>query len=312
MKELITSHLRALIAQGSLAIRSQFVAKNDVEESQFWSMDPLGEDTKYSPLKGLVRKYDNRVLWKVSYRCAAHCQFCTRARQVGSKEGDLTGRDVQHGLEYLCSHPEIDDVILSGGDPLFTPRQTLRILNGLAQIETVRVVRIGTRLPIHSPASLKTTLVTRLLKRVREISLEKAVYILLHVNHPDELTPEVQETIKLLEQKSTSVLSQTVFLHGINDNVRVLQRLFNELYYLGVRPYNIYRCDYVRGLERFVCNVQTERHIMTELRRTVSGIALPTYVVDVPGSGKLPVPLEFWDVPDITRCRDFDNNDINL
>jgi len=206
----------------------------------------------------------------------------------------------------------VDDVILSGGDPFYTPPQTIRILRGLMEVESVRVIRIGTRLPVHSPQSIWTPPVTKLLDLVEKVALKKTFFFLIHVNHPDELAPETREALKLLRQTGIPVLSQTVFLRGINDNVEVLGQLFRELYYLGIVPYYIYRCDYVRGLERFVCDLAVERKIMTELRKILSGIALPTYVVDVPGVGKLPVPLEFWDVSNPEQCRDFEGNVINL
>lgn len=140
----------------------------------------------------------------------------------------------------------------------------------------------------------------------------KPIFLLLHVNHPDELTTEVLASLALIKSQCTGILSQSVFLRGINDDVDILTRLFRKLYHSGIIPYYIYRCDYVRGLEHFVCDLSCERRIMTELRRTLSGIALPTYVVDVPGCGKLPVPLDFWEVPDIRKCIDFLGNIIRL
>ncbi len=313
MEQRITPYLQRLIDSGSTALLAQFRAIADKNGlSTFDSEDPLGEESRYSPVKGLVHKYKNRVLWKVSYRCAAHCQFCTRIRQIGSSEGDLGDGDINQGIEYLRSHPKVDDVILSGGDPLYTPLQTTRILGGLMGVESVRVIRIGTRLPVHSPQSMWTPPVTKLLDLAEKVASEKTFFFLVHVNHPDELAPETRKALKLLRQTGIPILSQTVFLRGINDDMGVLGQLFRELYYLGMIPYYIYRCDYVRGLERFVCDLAVERKIMTELRKTLSGIALPTYVVDVPGMGKLPVPLEFWDVPNPEQCRDFDGNIISL
>ena len=312
MEERITPHLQGIIRNDSQAVKIQFEVLDQREEEILWESDPLGEESHYSPIKGLVHKFENRVLWKVSYRCAAHCQFCTRSRQIGSSEGDLTDEDISSCLNYISSHPEVDDVILSGGDPLYTPHQTMLIIEGLKHIPTVRVVRIDTRLPVHAPASMKSRPLVDLMEKVRIAMEEKSLYLLLHVNHSDELVPETREAIKNLRRMGIPLLSQSVFLKDVNDNVEILAALFRELYYLGVIPYYIYRCDYVCGLERFICDFEKEREIMTQLRIMLSGIAMPTYVVDVPGRGKLPVPLKFWDVPYPDKCVDFDNNPINL
>ena len=270
MKERITPHLRGIIRNGSQAVKIQFEIIDQQEREILSESDPLGEESRYSPIKGLVHKFDNRVLWKVSYRCAAHCQFCTRSRQ------------------------------------------TMLIIEGLKHIPTERVVRIDTRLPVHAPASMKSRPLIDLMEKVRIAMEEKSLYLLLHVNHSDELIPETREAIKNLRRMGIPLLSQSVFLKDVNDNVEILAALFRELYYLGVIPYYIYRCDYVCGLERFICDFEKEREIMTQLRIMLSGIAMPTYVVDVPGRGKLPVPLKFWDVPYPDKCVDFDNNPINL
>lgn len=132
----------------------------------------------------------------------------------------------------------------------------------------------------------------------------------MHVDHPDELTSETVNALARLRRIGLILLSQTVFLKGINDDEGSLKKLFESLYHLGVIPYYIFRCDSVAGLERFVCNIQDERRIMTNLCRELSGIAVPTYVVDVPGRGKIPVPLEFWDGVDLSQCRDFDGERI--
>lgn len=308
----VISHLRKEGGRGVEDLTTKPKKTAGISQPLFELEDPLGEESHYSPVKGLVHKYKNRVLWKVSYRCAVHCQFCTRMRQIGSSDGDLKRSDIDLGMEYLRSHPEVDDVILSGGDPLYTPDQTIHILEGLMGIKTIRVVRIGTRLPVHSPQSIQTPHVGRLLECVAKMMSEKTFFFLVHINHPDELTVDVRGALRTLKRTTATLLSQTVFLKGINNDISVLETLFRELYYLGVIPYYIYRCDYVRGLERFVCDLAQERKIITELRVILSGIACPAYVVDVAGVGKLPVPLGFWKVPQIDRCHDFSGNIINL
>lgn len=312
MKEKITPHINKLIEKGSQAVKLQFKQSSDNCKVLFPDSDPLGEESRYSPIKGIVHKFKNRILWKVSYRCAAHCQFCTRRRQIGTADGDLTEIDIKLGLDYIAGHPEVDDVILSGGDPFYTPQITMRIIEGLAKIQSVKIIRIGTRLPIHAPKSLETSLQKKLLKKLSRIAKKQPLFILLHIEHPDELTAETIKAINLLERTGAILLSQTVFLRNINDDKDILEKLFVSLYHLGIMPYYIYRCDYVKGLERFVCPIEKEQRIMTELRRNLSGIAVPTYVVDVPGTGKIPVPLAFWKGIDLSECTDFNDKNIVL
>ncbi len=313
MREKTTPHLQQIIANGSTAIARQFLRDGVSEnEETFGTSDPLGEESLYSPVKGIVHKFGNRALIKVSYRCSAHCLFCTRARQVGDPSGDLSEEDIDNCISYVHDHSEIDDVILSGGDPFVTPAITFKLLSFLATMGNVKVIRIGTRLPVHDPHCFKNNPVLELVKGVNLISGSKPVYVLVHINHPDELVPETRDTLVLLRKNCTALLSQSVFLNQINDSVEILGRLFKELYHLGVLPYYIYRCDSVSGLGRFICPLEKERHIMTELRRTLSGIALPTYVVDVAGRGKIPVPLDFWGGVDTSKCVDYDGQIIEI
>lgn len=311
MKEKITPHLQRKICDGSNAIARQFQIQSDSSDNVD-SDDPLGEETLFFPVKGIIHKYPNRVLWKTTYCCAAHCRFCTRIRQIGSSDGDMGDNDITSALCYIKSHPEIDDVILSGGDPLVVPQISMRIIAGLRSILSVRVVRIGTRLPVHSPKSIDSPHVRRLLKELQACSDNFQTYVLIHVNHPNELDYEVVDAIRTIRAYGFPILSQTVFLKTVNDKEETLEELFKKLYYMGVTPYYIYRCDYVKGLEPFVCDIEREREIMTALHKRMSGIALPRYIVDVEGIGKIPVPLGFWDVPDIKCCRDYQGKAIKL
>jgi len=233
--------------------------------------------------------------------------MCTRIRQIGSEEGDLTDADVETAIAYLHTHPEIDDVILSGGDPLYAPVTCLNIIERLASVRSVKVVRIGTRLPIQSPSSMRSPRVIRTLEALRDRRAQFTSYVLVHINHPDEIDEETRGALTTLRDFGFSVLSQTVFLCGVNDNADILEMLFKQLYQIGVIPYYIYRCDYVAGLEHYVCSIESERSLMTALHSRMSGIAIPLYVADLAdGVGKIPVPLGYWNVPDITSCSDFD------
>jgi len=311
MQEKITKHLLTLINNGSQAIKNQFVYPSEMSKTIF-PEDSLGEESKYSPVKGIVHKYKNRVLWKVSFRCAAHCQFCTRRRQIGSEIGDLTQEDIDNAIIYISSIPVIDDVILSGGDPFVTPNITTLILERLYQVKNIKVIRIGTRLPIQLPESFNSSAVQELLKIISFVNKSIPIYMQIHVNHPDELCTGAINSIKRIKKTGVIILSQTVFLREINDDVNILRKLFTSLYKIGVLPYYIYRCDYIKGLESYICPIENEKKIMTEIRRQLSGLATPLYIIDVPGKGKVPVPLNFWKNIDTNSCKDFDGELIDL
>lgn len=292
MKEKLTPYLRTL--QHDAAIGRQYLAGNEADgQANTLYNDPLGEDS-HEVVKGLAHKYPNRALVKVSYQCAAHCRFCTRIRQIGDPSGTLTSENMVQIADYLQAHEEIDDVILSGGDPFYTPKLTMELLGMLAAVPSIKVFRIGSRMALQSPASFHTPLVGDLMSVIAGIAATRPFYILLQINHPAELTPEALGAIALLRKLPVTLLAQTVFLKGINDSYEVLHSLFRQLYYCGIQPYYLYRCDAVNGLEHFVVDRDTELQIATKLKATLSGIACPTYVVDVAnGYGKIPVPLPF-------------------
>lgn len=295
MKERITPHLWALIKAGSKAMRKQFVKiKQKPWRKKFSTLDPLGEEEKFSPVKGLVHKYRCTALIKTSNYCAAHCQFCTRCRDIGTARGNLSKEDINNIVSYIKDHPEIYDVILSGGDPFFTPNVTYKLLEELEPIKTVRVIRIGTRLPVHSPKSFNMNKGLRdVLEKLEKMSrFNCPIIVLVHFNHPDELTKDTEDVIWMLRSRGISVLSQTVFLRGINDDAKILEDLFTKLHKIGVLPYYIYRCDYVSGLEHFVVPFMKEVKIMIQLWKRIPGLALPQYIFDAPGGrGKIRIPF---------------------
>lgn len=286
MKEKVTPFLRRL--SGIPALRNQYYMSAEESGAGDYN-DPLMEDA-HEVVKGLVHKYRNRALIKVSYQCAAHCRFCTRIRQIGNPAGTLEQHDMQPILDYLRSHPEIDDVILSGGDPLYTPALTGMLLDGLRKIDSVKVLRIGTRLPFQLPGAFTSRALLELLEQVDELGRKMPFYLLVHIAHPDELTPESLAVLKQLRKLKVTLLSQTVFLKGINDDFETLYSLFRKLYHLGVIPYYLYHCDAVKGLEHFRGDMAAEKLIAERLRAELSGIGCPLFVEDVEnGYGKMPV-----------------------
>lgn len=309
MREKLTKYLKELSANKNIG-KQYLVEEYSIQDGHVYT-DPLMEDD-HEVVKGLIHKYKNRALIKVSYHCAAHCRFCTRIRQIGTDTGTLTDADIDNIIAYLVAHPEIDDVILSGGDPFYTPHITEALLTKLKDIESVKVLRIGTRLPVQSPISFSSKPILRLLELVKQVASEKPFYILVHIEHPDELTPEVLSLFKTLRQQCVTLLSQTVFLKGINDDVETLYQLFRTLYHNGVTPYYLYHCDKVAGLENFAVPLEAEIEIATELHRRLSGIACPRFVIDVNnGYGKLPVPLAYFSA-DVTVASDIVGTSIRL
>lgn len=289
MKEKVTPFLKKLLDKPSIFKQYIINTQAVIDTSLAVYNDPLLEDS-HEPIKGLIHKYKNRALIKVSYQCAAHCRFCTRIRQIGNPEGTLSESDIDHIITYLHHHPEIEDVILSGGDPFYTPKLTSYLLDQLKDIDSVKVIRIGTRLPFHNPKSFQTPLLKKLLTEIDQIGKTKPFYILIHVEHPDELTDESRACVQQLRNIKVTLLSQTVFLKDINDEVEILYTLFKNLYYMGVQPYYLYHCDQVKGLESFMGDIEKEKKIATQLRARLSGIATPLFVEDIEnGYGKIPI-----------------------
>lgn len=253
----------------------------ELEDRTGWE-DPLNEE-HLSPVPNLVHRYRNRVLWLVSSECAVHCRFCTRKRRWQNPQ-PLTEEGFQEGLKYIAAHREIRDVLLSGGDPLLLPLPRLEaILRSLRQITHVEVIRIGSRLPCVLPHGITTTL-TGMLARYHPI------YLNLHFNHPRELTPEANRACHLLADAGIPLGSQTVLLRGVNDQAEVLGELFQSLLRARVRPYYLMQMDLIQSAAHFRTPILTGLEILAALRNRISGMAIPHYVVDLPGGrGKVPL-----------------------
>lgn len=301
----ISQHLRK-IAESSKAVRRQFFPskeENCFSERAF--IDPLLED-KFSPVKGLCYKYSKRVLVELTMDCASFCRFCTRRRKVSDiKKGLLAKKDIKKIADFIKSNPKINEVIFSGGDPLTVPDLLAFSLKKFSQLPRIKIIRIHTRVPVSDPGLLSKK-VLRAVSAIKKLP----VYLSIHFEHPDELTQETIEAIRALRKTGAILLSQSVFLKGVNDSRKTLERLFTKLTELGIRPYYIYHCDPVRGAEHFIVPLEKEVRIMTKLRKVLSGLAFPSHVIDSPnGSGKIPVPLNFWQF-DKSRFNDFNEKKI--
>jgi lysine 2,3-aminomutase len=304
MLEKRSKHIEEL-AKSEPAVARQFLAS---EEERLLSIgearDPLCEEL-HQPIRGLVHKYANRVLCLLTAECASYCRFCTRRRMVSDVEqGRMTEDDIERWVGYISSRPEVKEVIISGGDPLVVSEDLFSFaIKKLSSPETVKVLRVGTRVPVSDPALLTESKLESIASAVQP------VYVGIHFEHPAEITPETVSACERLRKVGAILYSQTVFLAGVNDDYDVLYELFSRLIEIGVRPYYLYRCDPVEGAGHFRVDFEKEREIATKLRANLSGLACPTYVIDSPnGNGKIPVPLGFWEV-DYSRYHDFQGDE---
>lgn len=246
-------------------------------------VDPCGEDS-HMPVPGLVHRYPDRVLLLVTDRCASYCRYCTRSRVVsGAGEQELSV-DLEGAYGYLEKHPEVRDVLLSGGDPLLLSDSKLdSILSRLRKIPSIEFVRIGSRIPIFLPQRITPALVGMLKKH-------HPLFLSIHANHPKELTAEVRTGLERLADAGIPLGNQSVLLRGVNDRAEILKELFHKLLLCRVRPYYLYQCDLITGSAHLRTTIREGQELMEQLRGHTTGYAVPTYVVDGPGGGgKIPI-----------------------
>ena len=250
--------------------------------------DPLHEDED-SPVPGIVHRYPDRVLFLVTGTCSTYCRYCTRSRMVGHQGNHcLDTGQWEKGIEYVAAHPEVRDVLLSGGDPLTMADEQIEwLLMRLRMIPHVELIRIGTKAPAVLPQRITPALV-KMLKRYHPL------WISIHATHPDELTPEMSQACMRLADAGIPLGSQTVLLSGINDDVETMKRLVHGLLKIRVKPYYLYQCDPIPGSSHFRTPVAKGLEVIRGLRGFTTGYAVPTYVVDAPGGGgKIPLLPEY-------------------
>lgn len=248
--------------------------------------DPLAED-RDSPARNIVHRYPDRCLFLISAECASYCRFCTRKRKVGDPL-KINSNYINEGIKYIRDHQEIRDVVLSGGDPLVLSDHRLEsVLQQLRAIRHLEIIRIGSRVPCFLPHRITPELAAMLRKY-------HPLYMNVHFNHPDEMTPLAMEALGRLADAGIPLGNQTVLLKGVNDNPQVMRRLMQKLLMARVRPYYIYQADMVFGTEHFRTTVQKGLEIIRALRGWTSGLAVPHYVIDAPGGGgKIPLLPEY-------------------
>jgi lysine 2,3-aminomutase len=247
--------------------------------------DPLGEE-RLSPVPGVVHRYPDRVLLKLTHVCPVYCRFCFR-REVVGPGGPQALSDAALGaaLEYIAGNPGIWEVILTGGDPLvLSPRRVAEVTRRLSAIDSVKVLRWHTRVPAVDPGRVTESLAAAL------GSPTKAVYVALHANHPRELTPAVRAACARLIDAGIVMVSQTVLLRGVNDDPETLAQLMRAFVECRIKPYYLHHPDLAPGTGRFRLTIAEGQAIVRQLRGRLSGLAQPTYVLDIPGGyGKVPV-----------------------
>lgn len=246
-------------------------------------LDPLHEDHD-SPVPGLTHRYPDRVLFLITDMCSMYCRHCTRRRFAGQKDGEMKLENIDRAIEYIRNHEEVNDVLLSGGDAFMVSDQRIEyILKKLREIDHVQVIRFGTRTPVVMPQRVTDDLVNMLKKY-------HPIWVNTHFNHAQEITEESKKAIDRLVDAGIPVGNQSVLLKGVNDCVHVMRKLVKGLIAIRVRPYYIYQCDLSFGIEHFRTSVSKGIEIIEGLRGHISGLAIPTFVVDGPnGGGKIPV-----------------------
>lgn len=248
--------------------------------------DPL-EEERDAEVPGLTHRYPDRVLFYVNYQCAIYCRYCTRKRKVGDPSS-ISRENIRKGIEYIRNHPEVRDVILSGGDPLVLKDEQLdEIIGQLRAIPHVELIRIGTRIPSVLPQRVTPKLCETLQKH-------HPIYLMVHFSHPRELTPESKRACDLLANHGFPMFNQTVLLRGVNDDPKVMKDLFVGLLKFRVKPYYLYMGDLVNGAAHFRTDLKKGIEIMEALRGHTSGLAIPYLVIDTPGGGgKVPILPEY-------------------
>ena len=304
----VTPEMLGLIDRSDLAndpIARQFVpsaAETEVAPEEL--ADPIGDEAR-SPVKGIVHRYPDRVLLKPVHVCPVYCRFCFRREKVGPGGEALSGAELEAALAYIRARPAIWEVILTGGDPLMlAPRRLGELIAALDAIEHVAVIRLHSRVPIVDPDRVTGELVSAL-KPPRA-----ALWLGVHCNHARELAPSTRAALGRLADAGIPLLGHTVLLAGVNDTVETLEQLMRALVTARVKPYYLHHPDLVRGTGHFRVSIARGQELMRALRSRLSGLAQPTYVLDVPGGhGKVPVGPGYLggylgDDPDALLVRD--------
>jgi len=283
----LTPAMRAAVATAGDPVAAQFVpTAQELITRPEERADPIG-DAVHSPVPGLTHRYPDRAILHITKTCDVYCRFCFRRETVG-ETGPLPEADLAQALAYIAATPQLREIILTGGDPLtLSPRRLEDVLARLSAIPHITTLRFHSRVPVVAPERISPALVG-LLRAQRP-----AVWVVLHTNHVQELTPPARAAIARLIEGGVPMLSQSVLLKGVNDSHEALRDLFRALQDLRVKPYYLHHCDLAPGTSHFRTTIAAGRALMAGLRGHLSGAALPTYVLDIPGGfGKVPITAD--------------------
>jgi lysine 2,3-aminomutase len=284
----ISPAMRALIGAPDDPIGRQFIP--DVSElvtAPHESADPIGDDA-LSPIKGVVHRYPDRALLKPLLICPVYCRFCFRREHVGPDGGVLTDTELQAAYAWFAAHPAVTEVILTGGDPLMlSPRRLRGIIATLSAMPHIQTIRIHSRVPVADPERLTDELAAAM-------ETDRSLWLVVHANHAREFTPAAGQALRRVRALGIPVLGQSVLLRGVNDSSEALEALFRAMIAHRVKPYYLHQLDPAPGTARFHVPIEEGRALLETLRGRVTGLAWPTYVLDIPGGfGKVPIGPDY-------------------
>lgn len=288
----IPAHLANLIDKNNLTtdpIAKQFIPTVDeLTISANELVDPIG-DNSFTKVKGIIHRYPDRCLFAPVQVCPVYCRFCFRRETVGTEHATLNPQELEAAYDYIAANTKLWEVILTGGDPLILKPKVLKnIFTRLNAIPHVEVIRIHTRVPMITPERITPEMIAAL-------SSKKAVYIIIHTNHPNEFTEQAITACSELIDAGIPLLSQTTLLKGVNDTIEVLSNLMRLLIKNRIKPYYLHQGDLARGTAHFRTTLEQGQLLIKQLRGRFSGLCQPTYVVDIPGGfGKVPLGPHYW------------------
>ncbi|MBC7799665.1 MAG: lysine-2,3-aminomutase-like protein, partial [Gemmatimonadaceae bacterium] len=284
----ITDAMRALIGDPSDPIGRQFIPDPaELLTAPHERTDPIGDDA-LSPIPGVVHRYADRALLKPLLICPVYCRFCFRREHVGPGGGLLSDKELEAAFDWFRRHPAIREVILTGGDPLMlSPRRLAAIMQSLAAIPHIQLLRIHTRVPVADPARVTAALASAM-------DVDTPVWLVVHANHAREFTAEAGNALRRISRAGVPLLGQSVLLRGVNDNAAALEALFRAMLRARVKPYYLHQLDPAPGTSRFLVPIPEGQAILRQLRGRLTGLAWPTYVLDIPGGhGKVPIGPDY-------------------
>ncbi|HVY17447.1 MAG TPA: lysine-2,3-aminomutase-like protein [Rhodopila sp.] len=286
----VSPAMRRLIARPDDPIGRQFIPDMaELATAPHERADPIADDA-LSPVKGVVHRYPDRALLKPLLICPVYCRFCFRREHVGPDGGLLTDAELEAAYGWFEAHPAVSEIILTGGDPLMlSPRRLGAILQRLAAMPHVRTLRVHTRIPVAAPDRVTEALVSAM-------DLDRPLWLAVHANHAGEFTPEARQALRRLSRGGIPLLGQSVLLRGVNDTPEALEALFRAMVEIRIKPYYLHQLDPAPGTARFHVPIAEGRALLERLRGRVTGLAWPTYVLDIPGGyGKVPIGPDYRD-----------------